>query len=133
MKEFYLNYYPNFKCIASDCKHTCCAGWVMNIDEKTLENYKNEQNLDFNQTNILLFRQKILDIVQDRKVDINERIKKVLNSCKANISEKDLNGLVKFYLSLSRLDKAWTSRLKSIKGLAIATQVKKENCIYCEQ
>ena len=43
MKEFVLNYYPNFKCIASECKHTCCAGWQMNIDEKSLARYAGEK------------------------------------------------------------------------------------------
>ena len=41
MKHFQLNYCDNFKCIADKCKHTCCAGWQMNIDEKTLGDYKN--------------------------------------------------------------------------------------------
>ncbi len=40
MKEFVLNYYPQFKCIAGECKHTCCAGWEMYIDSKTLSDYK---------------------------------------------------------------------------------------------
>ena len=40
MKEYVLSYYPNFKCIAGDCKHTCCAGWEMNIDRETLSEYK---------------------------------------------------------------------------------------------
>ena len=43
MKNYLLNYYPNFKCIAERCKHTCCAGWEMCIDAQTLREYKNEQ------------------------------------------------------------------------------------------
>ena len=45
MKEYFLNYYPKFKCIAGDCKHTCCAGWEMNIDEKMLALYKKDESL----------------------------------------------------------------------------------------
>ena len=45
MKEYILNYYPLFKCIASDCKHTCCACWETDIDSKTLSVYK-----DYNST-----------------------------------------------------------------------------------
>lgn len=41
MKEFILNYYPEFECIAGNCKHTCCAGWNTYIDAKTLNAYKN--------------------------------------------------------------------------------------------
>ena len=40
MKEYILNYYPLFKCIASECKHTCCACWETDIDNKTLNYYK---------------------------------------------------------------------------------------------
>ena len=228
MKEFYLNYYPSFKCIASNCKHTCCAGWVMNIDKTTLNSYKNncsnfskqlakginfsrarfkadksgrcaflndkglceiiinlgenslcqvcadhprfrsyfndivemglgfccesatrlilsctekiqpvlvfddktEQNLDFITKSILEFRQKILDIIQDRKFDINTRIETLLKECKAKL---DLNGLVKFYLSLARIDKEWTKRLKGIKSTPISTITSQENSLFAEQ
>ena len=41
MKEYLLSYYSKFKCVASDCKHTCCAGWEMCIDKDTLSHYKN--------------------------------------------------------------------------------------------
>lgn len=44
MKEYVLSYYPEFKCVAGSCKHTCCAGWQMCIDEKTLSRYKNEKS-----------------------------------------------------------------------------------------
>ena len=49
MKEYVLNYYPEFKCIANECKHTCCAGWDMYIDENTLNLYKNDSS-DFAKT-----------------------------------------------------------------------------------
>ena len=36
------NYYESFKCIASKCKDSCCsAGWEIDIDDKTVEFYKN--------------------------------------------------------------------------------------------
>ncbi len=34
------NYYKKFKCIADQCKHSCCIGWEIEIDENTLEKYK---------------------------------------------------------------------------------------------
>ena len=40
MKEYLLSYYKNFKCIAKECKHTCCAGWEMCIDERSLDAYR---------------------------------------------------------------------------------------------
>ncbi|MBE6882944.1 MAG: hypothetical protein E7489_08070 [Ruminococcaceae bacterium] len=40
MKTFVPDYYPDFKCIAEKCRHTCCAGWEIDIDEETAEYYK---------------------------------------------------------------------------------------------
>ena len=45
MEEYVLSYYPEFKCIASKCKHTCCAGWEMNIDAESLSAYKGERSV----------------------------------------------------------------------------------------
>ena len=33
------NYYSDFKCIASDCKHSCCVGWEIDIDTDSYERY----------------------------------------------------------------------------------------------
>lgn len=51
MKQFILNYYPNFKCVANKCKHTCCAGWEMHIDNESLERYKNDNSAFSNALN----------------------------------------------------------------------------------
>ena len=32
-------YYERFKCIADKCRHSCCIGWEIDVDEKTLEKY----------------------------------------------------------------------------------------------
>lgn len=36
-------YYDNFTCIADRCPATCCAGWQIVIDEKSLEKYNHVQ------------------------------------------------------------------------------------------
>ena len=41
MKFRMPSYYNQFKCIADKCPDTCCAGWAIVIDDKTLESYKN--------------------------------------------------------------------------------------------
>ena len=41
MKTFVPNYYKDFKCIAQKCKHNCCIGWEIDIDEDTLSYYEN--------------------------------------------------------------------------------------------
>ncbi|MBR3948112.1 MAG: flagellin lysine-N-methylase [Clostridia bacterium] len=39
MKQIAPDYYEKFKCIAGDCKHNCCIGWEIDIDEFTLDYY----------------------------------------------------------------------------------------------
>ena len=33
-------YYTAFRCAADRCRHTCCAGWEVDIDAETLANYR---------------------------------------------------------------------------------------------
>ena len=40
MKTFAPNYYPAFRCIADKCRHSCCVGWDVYIDEETLAKYR---------------------------------------------------------------------------------------------
>lgn len=37
--EVFPNYYKEFKCIADKCKHSCCIGWEIDIDESSLSFY----------------------------------------------------------------------------------------------
>ena len=34
--------YDSFRCIAGDCPQTCCAGWLIEIDDEALEGYQKE-------------------------------------------------------------------------------------------
>ena len=43
MKEYVPNYYKKFKCIADRCRHSCCIGWEIDIDDETLSNYRKVQ------------------------------------------------------------------------------------------
>lgn len=40
MELFAPKYYKKFNCIADKCKHSCCVGWEIDIDEDTLEFYR---------------------------------------------------------------------------------------------
>ncbi len=40
MKQFAPAYYPAFRCIADRCRHNCCIGWEIDIDEDTAAYYK---------------------------------------------------------------------------------------------
>lgn len=46
MKIRVPEYFKEFKCIASKCKDTCCAGWGIVIDDETFNKYK-KVNGDF--------------------------------------------------------------------------------------
>ena len=39
MIEVYPNYYDKFRCIADRCKHNCCIGWEIDIDDDTMKLY----------------------------------------------------------------------------------------------
>ena len=34
------DYYKSFRCIASACRHSCCKGWQVCIDDETLYRYR---------------------------------------------------------------------------------------------
>ena len=34
------DYYPAFRCLADACPDTCCAGWQISIDPKSLKRYR---------------------------------------------------------------------------------------------
>ena len=44
MKLFAPKYYQNFKCIADKCKHSCCIGWEIDIDQSMLDKYASLSN-----------------------------------------------------------------------------------------
>lgn len=39
MKWVAPEYYTKFQCIAEKCRHSCCIGWVIDVDEDTLAYY----------------------------------------------------------------------------------------------
>ena len=39
MKIYAPSYYKDFKCLANECKHNCCIGWEIDIDDATMERY----------------------------------------------------------------------------------------------
>ena len=39
MKIFSPSYYKQFKCIADRCRHSCCIGWEIGIDDDTINKY----------------------------------------------------------------------------------------------
>lgn len=39
MKYICPDYYPEFKCIADKCRHSCCIGWEIDVDANMLARY----------------------------------------------------------------------------------------------
>ncbi|MBQ2880854.1 MAG: flagellin lysine-N-methylase [Clostridia bacterium] len=39
MRKIVPGYYKNFSCIADKCKHSCCVGWEIDIDDTTMCKY----------------------------------------------------------------------------------------------
>jgi lysine-N-methylase len=48
MKIYVPDYYSNFSCIADRCKHSCCIGWEIDIDDITMEKYKEIKDITDN-------------------------------------------------------------------------------------
>ncbi len=40
MTLVYPDYYPLFACIAGRCRHSCCIGWEIDLDEESLARYQ---------------------------------------------------------------------------------------------
>ena len=40
MQNVYPDYYPQFRCIADRCRHNCCIGWEIDVDEDALAAYR---------------------------------------------------------------------------------------------
>lgn len=40
MKVYFPSYYNKFKCIAKRCQNSCCVGWEITVDQKTLQKYE---------------------------------------------------------------------------------------------
>lgn len=45
MKQVYPSYYNKFRCIAGDCRHSCCIGWEIDVDTDTMRTYKNHPDI----------------------------------------------------------------------------------------
>lgn len=43
MEYIYPDYYDEFQCTADKCPNTCCAGWQIYIDEKSLKKYMHQK------------------------------------------------------------------------------------------
>ncbi|MBR3240140.1 MAG: flagellin lysine-N-methylase [Oscillospiraceae bacterium] len=40
MSAWYPDFYPAFRCRAAECRHSCCRGWEIDVDEASAEGYR---------------------------------------------------------------------------------------------
>ena len=45
MSVYWPDYCKDFRCKAGECLHTCCAGWVIGIDEESLGRFKKDPEI----------------------------------------------------------------------------------------
>lgn len=67
------NYYDSFHCIAGDCPATCCAGWEIGIDSKTMARYDLMEGAFGNRLHNSINRQRSSFLQYDKKcIFLNE-------------------------------------------------------------
>lgn len=205
MISVFPDYYKDFSCIADRCRHNCCIGWEIDIDEETLAFYQglsgdfaqrlqtnislddvphfilgshdrcpflNDKNLcDLILTlgedrlcqictdhprfrnelpdrteigiglcceaagalilgkqsptvllgtaptddEIILIRDRVISVLQDRAFPISHRIGQMLSLCGASLGEWSMVQWAEFLLSLERLEEDWTQLLLLLK------------------
>ena len=45
IKTYWPDYYKKFRCKADKCLHTCCAGWLVGIDEESLSRFEKDPEI----------------------------------------------------------------------------------------
>ena len=73
MEYIYPDYFKKFQCIAEKCEDTCCAGWGIVIDDKSLEKYKNYKGAFGNRLhNTIDWKEKSFEQIEKRCGFLNE-------------------------------------------------------------
>lgn len=79
MKYITPDYYKEFCCIADACSDTCCAGWEITIDPKSIKNYQKikgplgnrlHNSIDWKQHTFLQYDHKCIFLNEDNLCDL---------------------------------------------------------------
>lgn len=79
MEYVYPDYYSEFMCIADKCENTCCSGWGIVIDRKTMKKYVNYNgefrnrllnSIDFDDSSFMQYDGKCAFLNEDNLCDI---------------------------------------------------------------
>ncbi len=74
-----------------------------------------EGELDEEETALLTLRDHLFAIAQNREEPINQRMEQILSACGAHVPDVPLAQWAEFYLSLERMDEAWTGILEALR------------------
>ena len=89
--------------------------------------------LDFNQKYVLALREKALNTIQNETLPISKRIDDLLRLCGVSTTHICDKRIIKTFLSLERLDKTWTLRLKRLKGKPLIRSVGDDLSKYSDE
>ena len=68
------------------------------------------------QDDIILLRDKVLTVLQDRRYTLADRLEQMLVLCETRLPEISDNTLGELFLSLERLEAGWEARLQSMRA-----------------
>lgn len=77
-------YVESFKCIGGRCEDTCCAGWCVNIDEKTYKKYKRVSDYEMKKK----IGKNIIRVRSNISVKRAAKMKMINNQCSFLTDEK---------------------------------------------
>ena len=96
----------------------CCeeaARLILTRPEKTMLVTTGEGELDEEETALLTLRDRLFTLAQNREEPIKRRIEQILSACGAHVPDVPLVHWAEFYLSLERMDEAWTGILEALR------------------
>ena len=96
----------------------CCeeaARLILTRPEKTTLVVTGEGELDEEETALLTLRDRLFTLAQNREEPIERRMEQILSACGAHVPDVPLVHWAEFYLSLERMDEAWTDILEALR------------------
>ena len=96
----------------------CCeeaARLILTRPEKTMLVTTGEGELDEEETALLTLRDRLFTLAQNREEPIERRMEQILSACGAHVPDVPLVRWAEFYLSLERMDEAWTGILEALR------------------
>lgn len=120
------HYYNQFECIAGDCPDTCCAGWQITIDKKSLKRYHRQKGAIGNRLhNEIDWKEEIFKQYEGRCAFLNEE----------NLCDLYLEGGSKMFCRTCRMYPRHVEEFEGLKeiSLSLSCPVAAELILGCEE